>query len=143
MAADEFVPVAHWPRYRALKWVVFLSYVASSLIIGEAYPFSGFPMYTNIGDRPTAAVPVFRHNGEIIDLYQFGCFDGLDVRKFESDGVPCSLGHVIREAELWIDRNPGEGTLVIDYGWIWLRESPGGIVRSFESLGQGTACKID
>ena len=57
--------------------LAFAVYAATSLLVGESFPFSPFSMYSDIVTDPVA-VPAFLASGEAALVEDYGCFEGVD-----------------------------------------------------------------
>lgn len=79
------------PKAAALA---FAAYTATSLLVGESFPFSPFAMYSHIVTEPVA-VPAFVAGGEAARPEDFGCFEGVDAELVKPpSGVPYSSQYV-------------------------------------------------
>lgn len=74
--------------------LAFTAYAATSLLVGESFPFSPFAMYSHIVTDPVA-VPAFLASGEAGRPEDFGCFEGVDPELVRPpEGVPYSSQYV-------------------------------------------------
>ncbi|HMV69526.1 MAG TPA: hypothetical protein PKA64_21975 [Myxococcota bacterium] len=126
---------------------VFALFVASSLAIGNHYPFYTFDMYAQLQYYTESAVLVFHADGAEVELEQFKDFSGPELFTLRNpQGIPYSMGWRTFESRRYMElhqapEGAAPGPVSFEAGYVVVRIGPDGPeqVRPFEALARGRA----
>jgi hypothetical protein len=98
-------------------------------------------MYAAAGDRAVGAVPVYRADGEFVDVEDYDRFHGIDPARVLPDGIPTSLRYRALDGRRWIaaHQSSAAGPVRFDAGFLFVRLDRGQFHRELSIVQRGTA----
>ncbi len=122
----------------------FLAYLALSLLVGEWYPFTRLPMYSELTGYSSSQVLLCRMDGEEVACGSLHHVEGISVDRIRPlQGRPFSMGYRVQEIRSQMDRQgprpEGDGSLFeVGFRPVEMGEA-GPILGPFMAVEQGRA----
>ncbi len=119
------------------------AYMAISLRLGDAFPFSKYSMYAGLKGRDEGAVLSVRVGGVETPVASLDRFVGIDPAAIDAAGRPCSQQWVVVEVRRWVAEHlaaeAGPDAVEVELGFRHLRVDGHVLTERFERVAIGRA----